>query len=182
MKNQKFNLSNFVHNQTEDLESPPRVCIPRDPFRIHPDKSRKASVFLTWKNERWYLVAKDVAEEFCLSSVRRAEIYEGVFLNGKTFLLPITLTNDPEYASWGDSLLESVPKARRHWVELEKDKDFNRHESRILKTMKETPNWSELEFEEIVALAFYDRIIDSSNVSQLLEKGNKRRQQDIEED
>jgi len=156
----KFNLEYFRPSPAFEYEARTPVCIPKLPFRIHPHPDRFAVVYLSYSDKKWMLVTPQVAEGRALSGVWRSELYEGVFGDGKPFLLPITLSDDPDFSSWGESLHDAVTIARRTWTVLEKDEHMRRHEPIANKAIKSRPEWLDWSLSDAVESAFRGRIVD----------------------
>jgi hypothetical protein len=128
------------------------------------------------------LVTPEVAEGRSLSGVWRAELYEGVFGDGKPFLLPVTLSDDPVFNSWGESLHDAVTMARRTWTVLEKDEHMRRHEPIANKAIKSRPEWLDWALSDAVESAFRGRILDIDDPLLQPKKPRRNSHQEIEEE
>lgn len=133
----------------------PVACLPgQQPFRIHP-KHVSGLVNLCLRNKKWYLVSQDLLQsgEFD-QPTSQGYLYEGVNLDGQSFLLVSTLPWGPGSESWADSMEEMVVKARRNWTTRITDKIRSVHVSKIDCSIDEKPCWWPGGFEDLVRQVF----------------------------
>lgn len=146
----------------------PVACLPgQQLFRIHP-KHVSGLVNLCLHNKKWYLVSQDLLESGeCAHSISQGYLYEGVNLDGQSFLLVFTLPWGADNKGWAESMDEMVEKARRNWTTRKTDKVRSRHVSMIDRSVDEKPCWWPGGFEDLVRQVFeregYIMTLDNPN-------------------
>ena len=160
-KSELLDLRRFVARGYDNTSAP--VCIPTSRFRIHPDRKRcMQDVYLSRAGDEWWLIDADVVEKSHLRIPKlwRADIFEGIWPNGRSFVLPVTFPVDCSHMDWYDSLSYAVKLARKQWVTVASDKENGRFDvTPEKKAWPEPGEWPKCEFAELVELAFFDHII-----------------------
>lgn len=162
-KNDLLDLSRFQARSPGYSSANVPICIPTSRFRIHPDRERTISdVYLSRAGDEWWLIDADVVEggHVRIPKLWRADLYEGVWANGRSFVLPVTFPVEGGNMDWYDTLTYAVSLARKQWMTVTADK--NQGCFRVMpekKRMPEPQEWPECEFAELVEFAFYGRII-----------------------
>ncbi len=164
-KSEVFDLSRFVARSQGTTQTSIPICIPTTRFRIHPDRERMvANVYLSRAGDEWWLVDASVAEDgrAHVPKLWRADLYEGVWANGRSFLLPVTFPVDGVHMDWYDSLTYGVTLARKQWVTVTSDRSQGCFIVTPEKQKRSEPEgWLDCEFHELVEFAFDDHIIYS---------------------
>lgn len=161
-----FNLEDFLVNDTSQASV--AVQVPHGGwFRVHPEKDRLPGPFhLAFSEKEWWLIHPDVISQYRISNLWRAELYEGIYEDGRTFVIPVTHPL-PGKEDWYETLNHAVSLARNQWVSIESDREqdcYLIHPQ--AKTKKLIPNWPECDFSDLVELAFTDRIITTCQQAQ----------------
>ncbi|MDF1481085.1 hypothetical protein [Extensimonas sp. H3M7-6] len=135
-----FSLDQFALEDGDQIPVP--VAIPHNkPFRIHPDVERTKSVYLSRAGDEWWLIARDVVAKYRVPRLWQADLYQGIYENGNTFILPVT---HPlmGYETWYSSLSRAVKLDRKDWISIESDREqarYNIHSNK--KRWITTPEW-----------------------------------------
>lgn len=181
-KKKTFSLDHYLideedYNQAITPEIP--VCIPRVPFRIHPNIDRVAHVFICLINNRWHLVSTELAKCYRIPKLWQAQLFEGIDHEGNTFIVPLTRST-LENESWHDSLDIAINRARKQWMTIETSHEDKIHLGVPAITKLSNPCWPEHDFADVLELAFKDRSIDNHAEADRL--FSKRRQAEVIED
>lgn len=158
-----FDLECFVAHSPDQLAPDVPVCLPRGWFQIHPDRQRCAkNVYVSLAGGQWWLVAAEVAEdnEIRIPKLWRADLYEAIRPDGRSFVLPNTFPLHGSKTDWYDTMADAVKLARKQWVLVTSDKEegcFVIAPER--RRQAEASEWPECEFSELVEQAFADRIL-----------------------
>lgn len=186
-RNDLLDLSRFAVRSPGYSNASVPVCIPTSRFRIHPDRRRMASdVYLSRAGNEWSLVAADVVEEGLvhIPKLWRADLYEGIWQNGRSFVLPVTFPVEGGHMDWYDTLTYAVSLARKQWVTVASDKNQGCFLVTPEKKHLAAPEvWPDCEFAELVELAFYDRIILSREdaIAKLPKKARREVSEEMDE-
>lgn len=158
MDNSSFLTRFRVRNNAQE----PFVGIPNGPFRIRPERESPL-VYLTNLKDKggWHLVDEDIVDEVDLPNLWQAKLYEGVTESGRPFLLPLTLTGNPNSEGWEKSLQTGIAKGKQGWVSRETDKQLKRFKIYLEQGVMHEPDWWDGSFEELAEVAFGNRIIDA---------------------
>lgn len=154
-----FSLSDYVVD-TDEVAIP--VCIAKQPFRIHPSKKRSAGPLLLARPDQrdWWLVHPDIAQRYQIPHLWTADLYQGIWADGGSFLMPVTHPRAGGPTGWYDTLTEAVTLARTQWVTVKADHD---NECYIVAEAKSSwraaPDWPDWTFADMVEYAFADRVI-----------------------
>jgi hypothetical protein len=158
-KKEEFLIEDY---EVDDPELLPRVYIPKEPLiRIHPDIKRVSKpVHVMLIDHEWYLLSRDVmAEKIFKRGVWKARLYQGVTLEGESFVLPVTCPAGDGYEGWYDSMTKIIPLARNNWLRLRANKEERRWVCRIDREESALPQWPVWSLNELIHRAFAGRII-----------------------
>ncbi len=142
-------------------------------FRVRAaDQWRYQTMILEIKQEsEIYLVARsvwDVVSEL----LRPAALHVAIDRQNNLFLIPVPLPGqDGRRNPWHQSLAEVVANAEKKWVRSVANKAVGAYDILIAEAKLPDPEWPELNFEQILEIAFRDRIINSIDhpvITQLL--------------
>jgi hypothetical protein len=124
-----FVMTNYELDNGELLQDDILVFVPRNPFRIHHDKTRTSRVLLSRHGGRWSLVNKAIARTYKVPKLWRARLYHAVLEDGTNFLLPVTEPRS-DGRDWYDSLNQAVELGRKQWVKAIPEEDCYRLDTR----------------------------------------------------
>lgn len=152
-----FNLADYELDDNELVQDDILVFVPRNPFRIHHDKTRTSRVLLSRHDGRWTLIRKTIARRYKVSKLWRARLYHATLEDGTNFLLPVTEPRS-DGGDWFDSLNQAVELGRKQWVKAIPEEDCYRLET---PNIRHEPLWMEGEWPEFMEAAFQNLRIDT---------------------
>lgn len=155
-----FLLDDFL---AHSHQSPAIVQVPHGGwFRVHPDKERLVGPFFVARSDdQWWLVHPDVVPEVRISGLWRADLFEAMYEDGRTIIIPLTYPMLGK-EGWYDSLQEAIKVSRKQWVSIESDRDQGSYDVHTEPKKKRTePDWLGCDFGELVESAFAGRIIST---------------------
>ncbi len=186
-KKKKFNLNNYIieDDEFQFIQKPiVPVCLPRAPFRIHPDTERMVKVLIynhkTEEENKWYLVNPQAVRKFQINGLWQAELYEGIDEDGRIFILPSTLS-DQGYESYQETMETAILAARKQWSILKTFKEDRIHTVRPAKRKIAAPVWPDHDFCDVIELAFNDRVINTYEEAEMIFPKKKSSRVIIEE-
>lgn len=174
-----FTLEDFIlptDNDVEDITIP--VCIPVQPFHIHPSMQRRVSpLWLARPDGKWWLVHPEVVARYHVPKLWKADLYQAIWPDGRSFLLPVTHPRASGPEGWYSSLTEAVQEAQQGWITLERDHNSECYDFERPKGWRKAPNWPDWDFEDIVHLAFFDHLltVPTAKAMQLTRRRTPRR-------
>jgi hypothetical protein len=144
------------------------ICKPSNEWfvRTHPDESyRLPTALLELKKEReTYLVAQPLWPELTSEPTFTPRLLVlAVSRQGNPFLWPARLPGpDGRLDPWNQSALEACQMARTEWVRLKSNMQIGAYDISVASFQAE-PEWPDLPFQEILRIAFRDRVISDWN-------------------
>ena len=134
---------------------------PQDFVRVHPSPDyRMSAPVIELKDEREeYIVTKELVPELVGEFVSKT-LYTAINRQGITFLWPVRLP-DPEgrEMEWWRSMREAADLATTQWVRVKANKHLGAYEMFVAESVMNEPVWPEASFQDLVKLAFRDRLI-----------------------
>lgn len=134
-----------------------------------------------WRFQTMILELKEESETFLLAPpvwnvvpelLRPAMIHTAIDRRNNLFLIPVPLPGpDGRRNSWHQSLAEIVALAETKWVRSVSNKNVGGYDALVAETTLPDPAWPELTFQELVEIAFRERLIKSADhpvITQLL--------------
>jgi hypothetical protein len=134
-------------------------------FRIHPEPEYRATMMaLELKETREiYLLTHDVWSEIG-DMVRPITFYPGIDHNKNVFILPVPApANDGRRCSWHQSLAAIVVNAMTHWGRMSSNTRYGTYDFFIAGVQPPEPEWPEESFDELLEIAFRDRVITTAD-------------------
>ena len=133
--------------------------------RVHPGEDyRLDTLILELKEEsESYLLAKSLHELYGSEpTIRAVTIFTAIARNGDAFLWPIPLPSpDGKDNDWHRSAREAARLAMERWVRVTSSRSLGAYETTITRAELPEPNWPNKSFQELIDIAFRDRMIDS---------------------
>ncbi len=162
-----INLRDFAFQDRETPEVLATRCI-NSPFRLHHDTRHSAEdVLVAYRDKTWYLVKKEIFKRnIFIENLYRADLHEGLDVDGQRYLLINTYPLSGDQTTWRTSVDAIVRKARRDWIGMTKIAGQEGYQGVELETDYAAPDWGHQSFEEVVALAFADRLITLDSLPQ----------------
>ena len=142
---------------------PVRRPNPQDFVRTHPSPDyRRDFLTLELKDDREsYLVRPEMAHELAGETVMRT-IFTTINRQGVLFLWPVTIPpSDGRPNEWWRSAREAAELAATRWIRLKANMALGAYEMFEAASVMADPEWPEVSFQELVKIAFRDRLIDS---------------------
>lgn len=170
-KPKPFILSDYELDDDELLQDDILVFVPKNPFRIHPKKTRSSRVLLSrHDNQRWWLINKAIAKTYRVTNLWRARLYHATLEDGTNFLLPVTEPRSSG-SDWYDSLNQAVELGRKQWVKAISEEDCYRIET---PNIRRDPIWIEGEWPDFMEAAFEHQRIDTDQQASRLFKARAK--------
>ena len=136
---------------------------PQDFVRVHPSSEYRADfAMIDLKDDREdYLVRPEVAPDLAGEVVFKT-IFTAINRQGVIFLWPVKLpAPDARKTEWPRSEREAAEKAMTQWVRMKANMSLGAYEIIVPESVIVDPVWPELSFQELVRIAYRDRIITS---------------------
>jgi hypothetical protein len=142
---------------------PVRKPNPQDWVRVHPGSEyRDNFAVIELKDEREeYVVATPLIPELIGELVNKT-LYTTINRQGVLFLWPVRLPDpDGRQLDWHRSAREAAETAMKRWVRFKANKSLGAYDIFETEVCHSDPVWPELSFQEIIRIAFRDRLITS---------------------
>jgi hypothetical protein len=131
--------------------------------RVHRDPSYRltpAAIIELREDSEVYLVRPDMAQELP-GEYSLATLYTATSRQGTLFLWPVKLPGpDGKLMDWHRSAGEAAELAKQKWLRVRANKSLGAYEISEAFGKLPEPTWPELPFEEILEIAFRDRLVD----------------------
>ena len=134
----------------------------QDFIRVHEGENyRMDAALIEFREDReTYLVAPYIARELSGEYVL-ATIYTAINRQGVPFLWPVRLpTPDGRVNEWHHSARQGAALAMRRWIRVKPNMSLGAYELYEAEAAIPDPEWPDLPFQELVRIAFKDRLID----------------------
>jgi hypothetical protein len=141
---------------------PVRKPNPQDFVRVHPSPEYRAPLaIIDLKDDREiYLVPKSIANELPGEFVM-VTIFTAINRQGVVFLWPVRLpAADGSTNDWHKSAADAADRATRRWLRIKANMSLGAYEMFEAASSIPDPEWPELPFQELLRIAFRDRLID----------------------
>ncbi len=132
-------------------------------IRVNPDPKFQfpfAVIEFKETNEHFILspsVAREIPNE-CIPKI----FLTYIDIKGNLGLWPIRLPGaDGKIDEWNSSALSIAEKAKKNWLRLVSNRTIGCYEAHVAVSLMQEPEYPEMTFEEIVDLAFKNRVIES---------------------
>jgi hypothetical protein len=142
---------------------PARKPSPQDFVRVHPSAEYRADfALIDLKEEREdYLVRPEILPELTGEVVLKT-IFTAINRQGIPFLWPVRLpAPDDRKNEWHRSAREAAEMAITRWVRLKANMSLGAYQITVADTVMADPVWPDLSFQELVKIAYRDRMITS---------------------
>jgi hypothetical protein len=131
--------------------------------RVHPDPHYRENLpILEVKADReQYVVAANLVADLT-GEIAFKTVFAAINREGKPFLWPVPLPSaDGRDNEWNHSQRGGAEKAMQKWIRLSSNMAIGQYEIKEATATLPEPDWPELSFQEIIRLAFADRVITS---------------------
>jgi hypothetical protein len=141
---------------------PARKPSPQDFVRVHPaPEYRENFAMIDLKDDREdFLVRPELLPELAGEVVYKT-VFTAINRQGVPFLWPIRLPapDDRRRDNWARSAREAAELAMGQWVRLKSNMSLGAYDITVAEGVTAEPNWPELSFQELVRIAYRDRMI-----------------------
>jgi hypothetical protein len=134
---------------------------PQSFVRVHPDEKYRmalAVILLKEDSETFLLpppIARDLPGEFVMVMMHTVITRQGVL-----FLWPIRLPDpDGKINEWHQSAADAAEHATKRWVRIKANKAIRGYDIFEAASTIADPTWPDLTFQELVRIAFRDRLV-----------------------
>jgi hypothetical protein len=142
---------------------PVRRPNPQDFSLVHPDPAYRLDfAVIDLKEDReLYLLTPAIADALSTECVP-VMIFTAINRQGVVFLWPVRLpTSDGKVNEWYRSLAAGAERAMTRWVRVKANMSLGAYEITEAASTIADPTWPELPFQELLRIAFRDRIVNS---------------------
>jgi hypothetical protein len=141
---------------------PVRKPHPQDFSGVHPDPAYRLDFAVIDLNDReLYLLTPAIADALSTECVP-VMIFTAINRQGVVFLWPVRLpTSDGKVNEWYRSLAAGAERAMTRWVRVKANMSLGAYEITEAASTIADPTWPELPFQELLRIAFRDRIVNS---------------------
>ena len=142
---------------------PARRPGPQDFVRVHPaPEYRENFAMIDLKEDREdYLVRPEILPELTGEVVYKT-IFTAINRQGVVFLWPVRLpTPDDRKSAWSRSAREAAEMAMDKWLRVKANMSLGAYEITVAASEMAEPVWPDLSFQELVRIAYRDRMITS---------------------
>jgi hypothetical protein len=129
-------------------------------FRAHP--ADKVETYVIEDNRETYYVAPEIRDEIVTQGLHRPVLLARVITRqGINMLWPIGLSVDGRSNSWYETAHEARRMAEKNWIRIVANMDLGGYD--VFKALApiDEPDWSKMTFQELLEVAFRDRIVSS---------------------
>jgi hypothetical protein len=132
--------------------------------RVHPGPDYRFPVDLIElpdEEETYLIYSNEVAA--ALDEVRKpCMLYTAITRQGTVFLWPVKLPRGTKkVVTWHTSATAAAERAMKDWVRINADMELGAYKITVARGAIPDPEWPNLTFEELLRIAFRDRLVDS---------------------
>ena len=140
---------------------PARRPNPQDFVRVHPDPAyRENFAMIELKDDREdFLVRPEILPELTGEVVYKT-LFTAINRQGIVFLWPVKLpAPDDRKTEWPRSAREAAELAMTRWIRMKANMSLGAYEITLAESVIAEPVWPDLSFQELVRIAYRDRMI-----------------------
>lgn len=140
---------------------PVKKPAPQDFVRVHPD-CRLPVGLIELKDDREVYVVHPSIAALVADEMYRAMIFLAINRQGVIFLWPVKLPSpDGRQSDWHRSAMEAAEAGMGRWVRVKANTSLGAYEISVATAAIPDPEWPEMSLQEMLSIAFKNRIIDS---------------------
>jgi hypothetical protein len=136
----------------------------QDFIRVHPDLAYCPSglAMIELKDEREaYLLTPEVAQALS-GEFSVVTLYTAVSRQGVVFLWPVKLPGaDGRMNPWHTSAADAAERAKSRWLRVQANMSLGAYDQFVAEGNLPDPEWPDLPFNELLRIAFRDRLVSS---------------------
>jgi len=185
VKSKGLDLADLRLDQNFDFMAPVKKVITHVPvrrpsrqtfFRIHPDEdqSLKTMVLEFEEHQETYIVHPSVYRWVAGVAVAKV-LFLGITRSSDLFILPVRLPDpDGRWEPWSKSLMAGAEIAKHKWVKIVSNRGQGVYETFEAEGNIPEPDWpDDVTFNDLITIAFEDRVIDTPDHPVLLKLKGK---------
>jgi hypothetical protein len=138
---------------------------PQDFVRVQPSEEYRGDFpMIELKDEREeYIVARPRVGELAGELVVKT-LFTAINRQGVVFLWPVRLPDpDGRQMEWHRSMREAAEISMDRWTRVKANKSLGAYEMTVAEGVMSDPVWPEVSFQELIKLAFRDRLITTTD-------------------
>jgi len=136
-------------------------------IRTHPDLEYRATLGLIELKEEGtiYLVAQALREKLIAEPTYvEMTLMTTMTASGMVFLWPLRGPGrNGRMDTWGQSAIDAAKRAERDWVRVTANTALSAYEITVAKSISKDPDWPQLSLEDLIRIAFKDKLISDLN-------------------
>lgn len=136
----------------------------QDFVRVHPDERFRltpAAIIEMREDREVYLVAPNMASEL-VGEFSSATLFTAITRQGVLFVWHVKLPGpDGKHNPWHASAARAAERSMARWIRIAANINLGAYEIFEATSALSEPQWPDLTFEEILKVAFRDRIVDN---------------------
>src|SRR6516165_5864135 len=168
-----FDLANLRlaqnYNETAGVKKLLRTVPVRKPnkqdfIRVHPDAAFRenfAMIELREDREEYLVAGSELVGELAAEIVNNT-LFTAINRQGVVFLWPVRLPDaDGKQMEWHRSARDAAEGATKCWMRVSPNMSLGAYEQIVAEAITAEPQWPEVSFQELIRMAFRDRLITS---------------------
>jgi hypothetical protein len=168
-----FDLANLRlaqnYNETAGVKKLLRTVPVRKPnkqdfIRVHPDAAFRenfAMIELREDREEYLVAGSELVGELAAEIVNNT-LFTAINRQGVVFLWPVRLPDaDGKQMEWHRSARDAAEGATKCWMRVSPNMSLGAYEQIVAEAITAEPQWPEVSFQELIRIAFRDRLITS---------------------
>lgn len=133
-------------------------------IRTHPEYQAKVGILELSETREHFLVTRAMYGQLIKEkAVSKRLLVPSITLQGYLFLWPLKTTRGNRRNRWNASAKAAAEKAKENWVRIETDQELKVYTAKKAVDEHSEPLWPEMTFQEILSVAFRDKIIRIPN-------------------
>ncbi len=130
--------------------------------RVHPDEDYRidAAIFEDKKQRESFLILRSLWPEL-ENDITRVRLFTAITRSAAVILWPVKHSSEGQHNEWNHSAMEAAKKATQEWVRVQSNMQVGAYDVHGAQGDIPEPEWPPISFEELLRIAFKDRVIDS---------------------
>jgi hypothetical protein len=134
----------------------------QDFIRVHPSESyRLDTAIIELRDDRETYLVLPAFRTAVLQEIAPVRLYTAITRQGTLFLWPCKLpSSDGRRSEWHTSAIDAAGLAMERWTRIQSDMNAGSYQTFVAAGNLSEPEWPDLPFQELLRLAFRERLID----------------------
>lgn len=133
-------------------------------IRTHPEYQIRMGILELSETREHFLVTRAMYGQLTKEkAVSKRMLVPAITLQGYLFLWPLKTTRGTRRNRWNASAKAAAEEAKEYWVRIGTDQEQKVYTAKKAVDEQPEPVWPEMTFQEILSVAFRDKIIHTSN-------------------